>query len=168
MGISELRLAVFALPILAAAPAQASIPPWIAVRVVSTDRHAEVTTLGLVEMISAYDNFQKAQSELGREVRDCLGKPGAEACARSEVRKVPVKPSEPPALVIVERVKGDTYRLTCVGAGEKASKPEAQHIVVDMKKAFFGAREVRFPLQYEALGCIRSAADEARANIGAD
>lgn len=163
------RLAGYAaLSALVAAPAQASIPPSIAVDVMSTDRDAQATMRGLVEIISAYNNFQRADSNLGWRVRDCLGKPDLEACARAAVRAAPVRPNEPPALVIVTPGENDVYRLTCIGAGEKASKAEAQSVSIDMKEALFAAPEVRFPLQHKALGCIWSAAAEADGIIKAD
>jgi hypothetical protein len=148
-----------------AAPAHASIPPPLAVRVISSDRHAEITMRGLIEIISAYDNFQRADSDLGPSVRDCLGKADTEACARAEMRKVPVRPDAPPALVIVSPGKDDVYRLTCVGAGATPSKAEAQHVSIDMKKALFAAPKIRFPIQHKALGCIWSAAAEANGII---
>jgi hypothetical protein len=162
LSIFTRKLAGFAaMAGLAVAPVQASIPPSIAVDVISSDRHAQATMRGLVEIISAYDNFQRADSHLGAPVRDCLGKPDMEACARAAVRAVPVRPNAPPALVIVTPGENNVYRLTCIGAGEKASKPEAQSITIDMKEAMFAAPEVRFPLQHKALGCIWSAAAEA-------
>src|SRR4051812_40258786 len=78
--------------------AGASIPPPIAVKVVSADLRTEAVSRAVVEILSTYDNFQWAESRISRgRLIDCLGNPNAEACVRSLTAQ---SSSPPPAVVL--------------------------------------------------------------------
>src|SRR4051794_32238978 len=72
---------IVACALIGATDAEASIPPPIAVKVVSVDLRTEAVSKAAVELLSAYDNFQWAQSTISRGgVIDCLEESNAEAC----------------------------------------------------------------------------------------
>jgi hypothetical protein len=149
-----------------ATDAEASIPPPIAVKVVSVDLRTEAVSKAAVELLSAYDNFQWAQSTISRGgLIDCVKGQNAEACIRGLAAR---SPSPPPAVVLAEPGKGDVVKWTCLGGGSSPGPQPGQRITVDMKAALFGAAAQRKVLQAKLLRCIRLAAAEAHSGISAD
>ena len=146
--------------------AGASIPPPIAVKVVSVDLRTEAVSKAAVELLSAYDNFQWAQSTISRGgLINCVEGQNAEACIRGLAAR---SPSPPPAVVLAEPRKGDVVSWTCLGAGSSPASQPGQRIAVDMKAALFGGADQRKALQAKLLRCIWLAAAEAHSGISAD
>ena len=146
--------------------ARASIPLPIAVKVVSADLRTEAISKATVELLSAYDNFQWAQSSISRgDLINCLESPNAVACVRDLARR---SAAPAPAVVLAKAANGNLVEWTCVGAGSSSALQPEQQISVDMKAAMFGTASERTVLQRKLVRCIWLAATEAHSGISAD
>lgn len=141
----------------------ASIPPTIAVKVVSSDRGTQATSRAIVELLAAYDNFHWEESRISAPgVLHCFKTRGdAESCARQIVRQGPIVLRSPPVLIIARPAGVGRIGWTCIGAGEKPVRPGAQSITLDVGAIFAGPTARRQIAQRRALQCVWAAAAEA-------
>lgn len=149
--------------------AHASIPPRIAVKVVSEDRETEARTRALVEVLSTFDNFLWVESYVGRgAVLDCLRKTDADNCARALIRSSGAPAGAPTAILIVRERNGADVELQCLGSGKTAPDQDKQRATIDLQFALFGSPELRANLRRSALQCLWSAAAEDATTIKRD
>jgi len=148
-------------------PASASIPPLIAPVVLSSDKSAAAITHAYLEFLTRNGHFVIVDAPLaGWEAAACLGGKGmATSCLRQKIREKPVDKQAQPVALLVARAEGDSYRWTCVGAGEQAGDIARQSILIDPKEGMFGDGPARADMHKKAVGCLFSAAAEAEGVI---
>ena len=143
--------------------AAASIPPSLALLVVSDDPHAEALSLAYVEYLIANENFLDADSTLPRwQIADCLKRAGdLVSCVAAQIAAKPIDKRAPPVVVVVQPIDGDVYRWRCVGADPTRQGKTAKSVSIDLQKALFGTREARIAQRTAAMGCLFGAGAEA-------
>lgn len=148
--------------LVAAGAAHASIPPSYKVLVVSDVLETTAVSRGLVEVLSALDAFQWAQSDVrARDVEGCLGdEAGAEACVRAAMAKYPADGRQPPVVVVARAGADGRMRWRCIGTGAKPSDAARRDVTFDARLALFGSQDQRMAERRKAAGCIDEAANE--------
>lgn len=148
-----------------AGAAGAMIPPSYKVLVVAPDEETEASSRALVEAMTTFNAFFKAESDFRRsEIEGCLTATDLAACVHGKVAARPVDDRARPVIIIARPVKPGVSTWTCFGSGANAKAPPSGTVEIDLSAALFGPDKARTANRRKAMDCIYAAETESVAN----
>ena len=162
--IRALALGLLATLLAQSGQASASIPPPLALLVLSEDPATEAITVAYAALLTASANFIPADAPVARwQLQACL-KQDAEA-AGCIAQALAARPGRvQPVVLLSTRRRDDVYEWRCVGA-DPARSQARRRISIDLREAMFGTPTARAAARDAALGCLFDAAADAEGRI---